>query len=125
MDRVTIPSTIQDVIMAGVDSLPDAAKDVLQAGSAIEREFSYELIKAVTELPEQELLSHLSVLKESGTYLRTRDLPSIDVIFRHALTREVVYDSILTKRKKLLHQKIGKAIEEVYAAVLAIITELW
>ncbi len=49
MDRVTIPSTIQDVIMARVDSLPEASKEVLQAGSAIEREFSYELIKAVTD----------------------------------------------------------------------------
>ncbi len=53
MDQVAIPSTNQDVIMARVDSLPDAAKEELQAGSVIEREFSYALIKAVTELPEQ------------------------------------------------------------------------
>ena len=51
--------------MARVDSLPEGAKEVLQTGSVIEREFSYELIKAVTGLPEQELLSRLSVLKDS------------------------------------------------------------
>ena len=52
---MTIPSTIQDVIMARVDSLPEGAKEILQTGSAIDREFSYELIKRVTSLPEQEL----------------------------------------------------------------------
>ena len=81
MDRVAIPSTIQDVIMARVDSLPDAAKEVLQAGSVIEREFSYELIKAVTELPEHELLSHLSASQGSRASLRTRDFPSIHLHF--------------------------------------------
>ncbi|MGO9566604.1 MAG: AAA family ATPase, partial [Desulfomonilaceae bacterium] len=114
MDRVTIPSTIQDVIMARVDSLPDAAKEVLQAGSAIEREFSYELIKAVTDVPEQELLSHLSVLKDAELLYERGIFPQSTFIFRHALTREVVYESILTNRKKGLHQKIGKTIEEVY-----------
>ncbi|MBW1744134.1 MAG: hypothetical protein JRJ47_12030 [Deltaproteobacteria bacterium] len=58
-----IPSTIQDMIMARVDRLSDSAKGVLQAGSVIEREFPHDLIRAVTGLPEAELLSHLSALK--------------------------------------------------------------
>jgi class 3 adenylate cyclase/tetratricopeptide (TPR) repeat protein len=111
LDRVAIPSTIQDVIMARVDSLPDAAKEVLQAGSAIEREFSYELIKAVTELPEQELLSHISVLKNAELLYERGIFPQSTFVFKHALTREVVYGSILAKRRKLLHEKIGNAIE--------------
>jgi predicted ATPase len=53
IQEMTVPSTIQDVIMARVDSLPDGAKEVLQTGSAIEREFSYELIKRVANQPEQ------------------------------------------------------------------------
>jgi class 3 adenylate cyclase/tetratricopeptide (TPR) repeat protein len=113
INRVAIPSTIQDVIMARVDSMSDAAKEVIQAGSAIEREFSYELIKKVTELPEQELLSHLSALKDSELLYERGILPQSTYIFRHALTREVVYDSILEKRRTLLHQRIGRAIEEV------------
>jgi len=119
VDRVAIPSTIQDVIMARVDSLPEAAKEALQAGSVIEREFSYELIRAVTELPEQELLSHLSVLKDAELLYERGIFPQSTYIFRHALTREVVYDSILTKRRKLLHEKIGDTIEAMCVNTIA------
>jgi tetratricopeptide (TPR) repeat protein len=114
IQEMTIPSTIQDVIMARVDSLPDGAKEVLQTGSVIEREFSYELIKRVTGLPEQELLSHLSALKDSELLYERGIYPETTYIFKHALTREVVYDSILTTRKKKLHEVIGNAAEKLY-----------
>jgi tetratricopeptide (TPR) repeat protein len=112
---VTIPSTIQDVIMARVDSLPEGAKEVLQTGSAIEREFTYDLIKRAKELPEQELLSHLSALKDSELLYERGIYPETTNIFKHALTRDVVYESILTRKKKNLHEKIGNAVEELYA----------
>ena len=111
---VTIPSTIQDVIMARVDSLPEGAKEVLQSGSVIEREFSYELIKRIMELDEKELLTHLSVLKDSELLYERGIYPETAYIFKHALTRDVVYDSILTRKKKNLHKKIGDAVEELY-----------
>jgi predicted ATPase len=114
MQAVTIPSTIQDVIMARVDSLPEGAKELLQTGSVIEREFSYELIKQVTGLPEQELLSQLSLLKDLELLYERGIYPQSTYIFKHALTQEVVYDSILTKRKKIYHEKIARAIEELY-----------
>ena len=112
--HVTIPSTIQDVIMARVDLLPEGTKEVLQTGSVIEREFSYPLINRVTGLPEKELLSHLSVLKDSELLYERGIYPQSTYIYKHALTQEVVYDSILAKRKKKLHEEIGKAIEELY-----------
>ncbi|MDY7032202.1 MAG: AAA family ATPase, partial [Thermodesulfobacteriota bacterium] len=111
---LTIPSTIRDVIMARVDSLPDPAKSLLQTGSVIEREFSYELIKKVTNISQDELLSRLSVLKDSELLYERGIYPQTIYIFRHALTREVVYDSILTDKKKKLHLKIADSIEEVY-----------
>jgi tetratricopeptide (TPR) repeat protein len=111
---MAIPSTIQDVIMARVDLLPDAAKAVLQTGSAIEREFSYGLIKRVMGMPEQELLSHLSELKDSELLYERGIYPQSTYIFKHALTREVVYDSILKNTKKRLHNEIGGAIEEIH-----------
>ena len=111
---LTIPSTIQDVIMARVDSLPEGAKDLLQTGSVIEREFSYELIKRVTGFSEQALLSHLSALRDSELVYERGIFPQSTNIFKHALTREVVYDSILTKTTKRLHGQIGNAIEELY-----------
>ena len=110
---VTIPSTIQDVIMARVDALPEAAKDVLQMGSVIEREFSYGLIKRMTGLPEQDLLAQFSVLKDAELLYERGISPETTYIFKHALTREVVYESILKKKKKMLHEEIGRAIEAV------------
>jgi class 3 adenylate cyclase/tetratricopeptide (TPR) repeat protein len=114
LEEMTIPSTIQDVIMARVDTLPEGAKDLLQTGSVIEREFSYELIKQVSGSSEHELLSRFSILKDSELLFERGIHPESTYIFRHALTREVVYDSILTRKKKELHNKIGKAIEQLY-----------
>jgi class 3 adenylate cyclase/tetratricopeptide (TPR) repeat protein len=114
IQQMAIPSTIQDVIMARVDSLPERAKEVLQTGSVIEREFSYPLINRIMGLPEKELLSHLSVLKDSELLYERGIYPQSNYVFKHALTREVVYDSILAKRKKKLHEEIGNAIEELY-----------
>jgi len=112
--KITIPSTIQDVIMARVDALPEGAKEVIQTGSVIEREFSYELIKRVTGLPEQELRSRLSILKDSELLFERGIYPDTICIFKHALTREAVYDSILTRRREELHEGIGNAIEKIY-----------
>jgi class 3 adenylate cyclase/tetratricopeptide (TPR) repeat protein len=112
--QMTIPSTIQDVIMARVDSLPERTKEVLQIGSVIEREFSHPLINRVADLPEKELLSYLSILKDAELLYERGVYPQSNYVFKHALTREVVYDSILAKRKKKLHEEIGKAIEELY-----------
>ncbi len=112
--QLTIPSTIQDVIMARVDSLPERAKEVLQAGSVIEREFPHELIDRIMGLSEKGMLSNLSVLKDSELLYERGVYPQSSYIFKHALTREVVYDSILTGRKKKLHEEIGNAIEQLY-----------
>jgi tetratricopeptide (TPR) repeat protein len=114
LQAVAIPSTIQDVIMARVDSLSSGAKELLQLGSAIEREFSYELIKEVSELSEKELLSLLSMLKDAEVIFERGIYPESTYIFKHALTQEVVYDSILTRKKKELHNKIGQSIEQIY-----------
>ena len=119
LKTVSIPSTIQDVIMARIDKLPEAARDVLRTGSVIEREFSHELIRKVTELAEQELLSHLSTLKDSELLYERGVYPQSTYIFKHALTREVAYDSILAKKKKTIHEKIGNAIEAIYKESIA------
>jgi predicted ATPase len=119
IQNLGIPATIQDVIMARVDSLPDGAKEVLQTGSAIEREFSYELIKVVSCLPEKELLSHLSVLKDSELLYERGIYPQSTYIFKHALTRVVAYDSLLVRRRQELHRLIGQTIEELYSDRLA------
>jgi tetratricopeptide (TPR) repeat protein len=111
---VEIPSTIQDIIMAKVDSLCQRAKELLQAGAAIEREFSYILIRQIAGIEESDLLSYLEDLK-AVELIYERDLyPNNTYVFRHAMTRDVIYDSILEKTRKQLHERIGIAIEQLW-----------
>ena len=111
---MAIPSTIQDVIMARVDSLPEVAKGVLQTGSVAGREFRQDLIEMVTGLSERELLSHLSVLKDSELLYERGIYPQSTYVFKHALTQEVTYNSLLLKSRKEIHEKIGRTIEQIY-----------
>ena len=111
---VTIPSKIQEVIMSRIDKLPDGAKSLIQAFSVAGREISHALIKTVMELPENELLNRLSALKDSELLYERGIYPQSDYIFKHALTQEVAYDSLLIEKRKELHEKIGKSIEDAY-----------
>ena len=115
---VAIPSTIQDIIMAKVDQLSDAVKAVLQAGATIEREFSYGLIKRILGIGETELLACLDLLKKSELIYERDIHPDNTYVFRHAMTREVVYDSILTRTKMRFHESIGNAIEQLHGEKL-------
>jgi len=112
---ITVPSTIQDLIMARIDSLPDGAKEVLQTGSVIEREFSYDLIKRVMGLQEQELLARLSVLKDSELLFERGIYPQSTYIFKHALTQEVAFETLLKQRRRDIHGRIAVAVEELHA----------
>ena len=109
-----VPSTVQDVLMARIDSLTESAKDILQTGSVVGREFNKDLIQVVTGLSEQELLFDLSVLKDSEFLYERGIYPQSCYIFIHALTQEVAYNSLLSKRKKEIHEAIGKAIESLH-----------
>jgi len=112
--EVTIPATVQDVIMARVDSLPQEMKGLLQTVSVVGRESGYDLIKRVTGLTEQELLPQLSVLKDSELLYERGIYPQSTYIFKHALTQEVAYNSLLLKRRKEIHAQIGGVIEALY-----------
>jgi tetratricopeptide (TPR) repeat protein len=112
--QVTIPATVQDVIMARVDTLPEGTKRLLQTVSVVGRESSYDLIKKVTGFTEQELLPPLSVLKDSELLYERGIYPQSTYVFKHAFTQDVTYDSLLHKRRKEIHEEIGKAIEGLY-----------
>jgi class 3 adenylate cyclase/tetratricopeptide (TPR) repeat protein len=112
--EICIPSTIQEIIMARVDKLPEESKEVLLAGAAIEREFSYGLIREVMNLTDEELLARLSALKEAELVYESGFFPDLTYVFKHAVTQEVIYDSILPSRKRRLHESIGNAIESLY-----------
>ena len=114
LKEITVPATVQDVIMARVDSLAEGVKSLLHTVSALGREFSYYLIKRVTKIAEQELLTQLSVLKDSELLYERGIYPESTYIFKHALTQEVAYNGLLLKRRKDIHEEIGRAIEALY-----------
>jgi len=88
---------------------------LLQTGSVAGREFNHYLIKGVSELSEEMLLSYLSVLKDSELIYERGIYPQSNYIFKHALTQEVAYSSLLQKRKAELHDKIGTSLEKIHA----------
>jgi tetratricopeptide (TPR) repeat protein len=115
IEGMIVPSTVQDVLMARIDSLAESTKEVLQTGSVVGREFNQDLIQAVTGSSERELLSDLSVLKDSEFLYERGIYPQSSYIFIHALTQEVAYNSLLSKRRRGIHAAIGKAIESLHA----------
>jgi predicted ATPase len=121
---VTIPSTIHDVIMARVDTLPEAAKGVLQTGSVVGREFSHDLIRRVTNIQERELLSHLSVLKDSELLYERGIYPQSTYIFKHALTQDTTYQSLLKSTRQKYHRKIAEVLEKDFPEMVETQPEL-
>jgi|GEM_PF-976152 len=111
---VRVPEMLLDLIMARVDRLPEGAKEVLQVGSVIEREFSWPLLKEVTGIPDAELLSRLSYAKEAELVFERGIFPRTTYIFQHAMTQEVIYNSLLTEKRGQIHGALGKAMEKVY-----------
>jgi predicted ATPase len=101
--------------MARVDILPEGAKEVLQVGSVIEREFGWDLIQEVIGIPEMELLSRLSYLKEAELIFERGIFPRMTYIFQHAMTRELLYDSLLKEKRREYHQDVGLAMEKLYS----------
>ncbi len=123
---VSLPLTVNSAIMARVDKLPRKAKKILRAASAIEKEFSYNLIQKVTGFSDNDLKHCFVALQDSYLIFADTSERESTYVFRHALTREVVYDSISASARSNLHVKIGAAIEEVYvskpAEVYAVLT---
>jgi class 3 adenylate cyclase/tetratricopeptide (TPR) repeat protein len=110
---LSIPSTIQGVISARVDRLESKVKRILQEASVIGRVFLYELLKRITEF-KQEVDASITSL-ERLDLVRTRTLyPTLEYIFKHALTQEVVYEGLLKKERREIHITIGAVIEEVF-----------
>jgi class 3 adenylate cyclase/pimeloyl-ACP methyl ester carboxylesterase len=106
-----VPSTLHDLLRARLDRL-GPAKEVLQVGAAIGREFSRELVAAVSRLELGPLDAALYRAAESGLVIREGAVPAATYRFRHALVQEAAYGSMLRSRRRELHARIARAIEE-------------
>jgi tetratricopeptide (TPR) repeat protein len=111
---IQVPDTIQGIIAARMDRLEENLKQTMQVASVIGRDFAYRILQTITGM-QQELKSCLLNLQELEFIYEKSLFPELEYIFKHALTQEVAYNSLLLKRRKEIHERIGKAIEELYA----------
>jgi class 3 adenylate cyclase/tetratricopeptide (TPR) repeat protein len=108
-----ISATIQGVIAARVDRLEQESKRILQEASVIGRSFYYEILKRISEIKDN-IDRSLSGL-EHFDLIKTKSIqPDLEYIFKHALTQEVVYNGLLKKERRKIHERIGCVIEELF-----------
>ena len=118
LDEIFVPDTIQDVIMARIDRLEEAPKRTLQLASVIGREFTRRLLDRIADIRAR-TEEFLQELKAIELIYEKSVFPELAYMFKHALTHEVAYNSLLVQRRKELHRLIALAIEELYAERLA------
>jgi class 3 adenylate cyclase/tetratricopeptide (TPR) repeat protein len=111
---IQVPDTIQGIIAARMDRLEDNLKRTMQVASVIGRDFAFRILQTITGMRE-ELKTYLLNLQGLEFIYEKSLFPELEYIFKHALTQEVAYNSLLHKRRKEIHGKIGKAIEQIYA----------
>ncbi|MBV9656387.1 MAG: AAA family ATPase [Acetobacteraceae bacterium] len=111
MQTLSIPSTLQDSLMARLDRLA-TARDVAQIGAAIGREFSYRLLAAVCSPPRQDLPSALTQLTAAELIFSRGVVPESTYIFKHALVQDAAYESLLHSHRRQLHGRIADAMRE-------------
>jgi class 3 adenylate cyclase/tetratricopeptide (TPR) repeat protein len=113
--ELKIPATVQGILAARIDHLPSDAKDLLQSLAVIGREFSLSLIRAVVPKSDDELDRLLHDLRVGEFIYEQPAVGDTDFIFKHALTQEVAYNSLLLARRKQFHERIGAALETLHA----------
>jgi class 3 adenylate cyclase/tetratricopeptide (TPR) repeat protein len=114
---ITIPDTVQDVIAARLDRLEEPQKRTVQTASVIGREFALGLLRRVSDVQDQ-LERSLHELKRIELIYEKAGLREPEYVFRHALTQDVAYASLLQAERRRLHAVIGAAIEELHAGRL-------
>jgi len=111
--EIQVPDTIQGIIAARIDRVEESLKRIMQVASVIGREFAFSILQTITGMRE-ELKSHLLNLQGLEFIYEKRLFPELEYIFKHAITQEVAYNSLLVKRRREIHEKIGNAIEALY-----------
>ncbi len=121
--ELMLPSTVNDVIMARIDRLPAEVKQLLQTAAVIGREFSLHLLEAVWPGPEpiNALIAELCRLEFLDEW---PDDEGTTYTFRHALTQEAAYGSLLERHRRASHARIGAALESLYEGRTDEVSEL-
>ncbi len=114
LDDLAIPDTIQDVLIARIDRLAEKSRRAIQVASVIGREFALRLLARISEAGEH-IQTHVEELRSLELIYEKALHPELAYMFKHALTHDVAYESVVVERRKFLHSTIGLAIEELYA----------
>ena len=106
-----VPATVQAVLAARIDRLPPEEKRLLQTAAVIGTDVPFALLRAIADLPEEALHRGLAHLQAAEFLYETRLFPEPEYTFKHALTHEVAYGSLLLERRRVLHARIVEALE--------------
>ncbi len=111
LPTIQVPATVQAVLAARIDRLLPEAKRLLQTAAVIGHEVPLSLLQAVVEMPSASLHRSLAHVQTAEFLYETRLFPESEYTFKHALTHEVAYGSILQERRRGLHARIVEALE--------------
>jgi predicted ATPase len=108
-----VPDTVQGVLLSRLDRLSEELKQLTQKAAVIGRVFHYRTLERIVRA-DNSLREQLASLEISGLVRERRQLPELEFSFRHALTQEVAYQTLLGPTRKALHRKVGEALESIF-----------
>ena len=114
-----VPATVQAILAARIDRLSPEDKSLLLAASVLGTDVPLTLLETVADLPAEDVARCLARLQAAEFVYETRLFPHIEYTFKHALTHEVAYATLLAERRRALHGKVVEAIERLYPEHLA------
>ncbi|MFQ5899282.1 MAG: AAA family ATPase [Candidatus Methylomirabilia bacterium] len=114
VQSIQVPATVQAVLAARIDRLSPEDKRLLQSASVIGEDVPFTLLHAVVEMPEEELRRALSRLQTVEFLYETSLFPDLEYTFKHGVTYQVAYNSLLQERRRALHAKTVEALERLY-----------
>jgi class 3 adenylate cyclase/tetratricopeptide (TPR) repeat protein len=115
VQSLEIPPTAQSILAARIDRLAPEDKQLLQAAAVIGKDVPFTLLQAIVEEPEEVFRRGLANLQAAEFLYESRLFPDLEYTFRHALTQETAYRSMLAARRQALHLATGRALERLYA----------
>jgi len=111
LQGMPVPATVQAVLAARIDRLPPEDKRLLQTAAVVGTDVPFSLLRAIADVPEATLHRGLGHLHAAEFLYETRLFPEPEYTFKHALTHEVAYGSLLLERRRVLHARVVEAIE--------------
>ena len=106
-----VPRSLHSSLMARLDQL-SAGKEVAQIGAVVGREFSFDMMQALTGLPAQRLELALGELTQSGIIIAHGQSPLATYTFKHALVQDAAYTSLLRERRRAIHLRLAEELEQ-------------